>query len=97
MACTCCSSIINVTMSQAARLGHLIVYILLFVLALILGRHYQQYIVEDSVYTYYTVDVSSSLNIDTMYEGCNENYYVECVFRQLIYRASLPFFCFSGV
>ena len=53
-------------MSQAARLGHLIVYILLFVLALILGRHYQQYIVEDSVYTYYTVDVSSSLNIDTM-------------------------------
>ena len=96
MACTCCSSIINVTMSQAARLGHLIVYILLFVLALILGRHYQQYIVEDSVYTYYTVDVSSSLNIDTMYEGCNENYYVECVFRQLIYRASFTLFLFFG-
>lgn len=88
MACTCCTSIVNVTMSQAARLGHLIVFVLVFVLALILGRHYQEYIVEDSVYTYYTVDVSTSLNIASMYKGCNEDYYVECVFRQMMYRAS---------
>ena len=94
MACTCCTSIINMTLSQAARLGHLIVFLVVFVLALILGRHYQQYIVEDSVYTYYTVDVSTSLNIASMYEGCSEDYYVECVFRQMMYRASFALFAF---
>ena len=87
----------NFTLSQMARLGHLVVYILLFGLALILGRHFQQNIVADSTYTYYMVDVSNSLNLSNMYEGCSTNYYEECVFRQLIYRVSCSLTIFFAV
>lgn len=97
MACGCCSGIVNLTLSQMARMGHLIVYILIFVLALVLGRHFQQNIVAESSFTYYVVDVSNSLNIDTMYDGCNTDYMEECVFRQLIYRASCTLTLFFGV
>ena len=84
MACGCCTGIFNATLSQMARFGHLVVYILIFVLSIVMGRHFQQNIVAESSYTYYVVDVSDSLNIASLYDGCNKDYYEECVFRQLV-------------
>lgn len=97
MACGCCTGIFNATLSQMARFGHLVVYILIFVLSIVMGRHFQQNIVAESSYTYYVVDVSDSLNIASLYDGCNKDYYEECVFRQLIYRASCALTVFFGV
>lgn len=77
MACSCCSSVINATLSQAARFGHLLVLLLTFILAIILGKSYPNDI---NGYNYYTkVDLTSD---------CSEDYQENCIYRQLIYRAS---------
>jgi len=88
MACSCCSGIINVTLGTAARFGHLLLFVGLFILAVVMGTQYQDSIVGTSTFTYYYVDVPDSLNIEGLVEGCNSEFIEECVYRQLVYRAS---------
>lgn len=81
MACSCCSSIINATLSQAARFGHLLILLTTFTLAIILGQSYPQDI---NGYNYYTqINLTGSCNLD---------YLDNCIYQQLVYRAS--FACF---
>lgn len=77
MACSCCSSIISATLAQAARFGHMLIIFVVFCLAIVLGQGYTGSI---NGYNYYTqIDLSG---------GCDSAYEKECMYRQLIYRAS---------
>jgi hypothetical protein len=77
MACSCCSSLISASLSQAARFGHLLVVVATFVLAIIIGQQAPNQI---NGYNYYTkVDLTG---------GCDSDYQDSCIYRQLIYRAS---------
>lgn len=81
MACSCCSKLINFTMSQAARFAHMLIILTVFTLAIILGKEYPNDI---NGYNYYTkIDLTG---------GCDEDNQDNCIYRQLIYRAS--FSCF---
>ncbi len=96
MACSCCAGTLNIALGTAARFGHLLVFVGLFTLAAIMGTHYQDSIVGTSTYNYYYVDVPDSLNIEGLIEGCNADYIEECVYRQLMYRASCVLTLFFG-
>lgn len=78
MACSCFTTFLNWTMSQAARFGHLLIIVITFSIAIVLGKAYPASLTQYSQY--------SSLNLT---EGCNASYINECIYRQLIYRASL--------
>jgi hypothetical protein len=81
MACSCCSSLVNATLSQAARFGHLLILLTVFTLAIILGQSYPNDI---NGYNYYTkIDLT---------ENCDVNYEDNCMYNQLIYRASFSLF-----
>jgi len=81
MACSCCTSLINATLAQAARFGHLLVLLATFTIAIILGQSYPNDI---NGYNYYTkIDLTGD---------CDGNYLENCIYSQLIYRAS--FACF---
>lgn len=77
MACKCFGGLVSATLSQAARFGHLLVLVATFVLAIIIGQSYPNNI---NGYNYYTkIDLSL---------GCDSNFNDNCIYRQLIYRAS---------
>lgn len=77
MACSCCSSLISASLAQAARFGHMLVIFATFALAIIIGKSYPNKV---NGYNYYTqIDIT---------EGCDSNYLNDCMYRQLIYRAS---------
>lgn len=78
MACSCFSSALGATMSQAARFGHLLVVVVTFTFAVILGIYYPEKI----------YDYSSQYSEIEISDGCNPAYLDDCVYRQLIYRAS---------
>jgi hypothetical protein len=81
MACSCFTTVLNWTLSQATRFGHLLVLIATFVLAIIIGQSFPD---EINGYTYYTqIDLTS---------GCDEANVTNCIYRQLIYRASFSLF-----
>jgi Serine incorporator (Serinc) len=75
MGCSCLSSAFNFTLSQATRVGHLLIILVTFVLAIVLGRSYPDKIDQYKLYT--------KINLS---EGCYD--VNECIYRQLIYRAS---------
>lgn len=77
MACSCCSSLVSASLAQAARFGHMLVIFVTFALAIIIGKSYPNKI---NGYNYYTqIDIT---------EGCDSDYLNDCMYRQLIYRAS---------
>lgn len=76
-ACSCFTSALNWSMSQAARFSHFIIILMVFIVAIILGQSYSD---KYDGYTQYT-----SINLTT---DCNSDYSKECIYRQLIYRAS---------
>lgn len=65
------------SLSQAARSSHALLVVSLFITAIALGQGNPEYF---DGYTYYTaIDLSTS---------CVEDYSNQCIYRQLIYRAS---------
>ena len=70
-------SLINLSLSQASRIGHLMIIILVFSAAIILGKVYPDKII---VYGSYAKIV--------LVNGCDEGNY-DCIYNQLVYRASL--------
>lgn len=81
LACTCCAGVVSFTLSQAARFGHMLVLFSLFLFAAILGLFSPSYFYDNSQYT--------GLNID---KDCNDAFLDNCIYRQLIYRASFVLF-----
>lgn len=80
MACSCCKSALNYSMSQAARLSHILIIFTTFTLAIILGTSYaDKFAGNYYVETYTTIDIT---------QGCDTSELNECIYRQLIYRAS---------
>lgn len=76
-ACSCFTALLNWTMSQAARFSHILIILLTFTFAIIIGTSYPDQI---NGYNYYTeIDLTSN---------CDTNYINSCIYRQLIYRAS---------
>lgn len=86
MGCSCLSAGINCTLSQASRFGHLLIVIVTFILAIVLGRSYPDKVDQ---YNYYTKISLSS--------GCAVNNVDECIYRQLIYRASFSLVCLFSI
>ena len=82
MACSCCTSLVSASLTQAARFGHVLVILLTFTFAIILGQYYP-----DSLDGY-----SSNLARIDLTSGCDSQYQNNCMYRQLIYRASLSLF-----
>ncbi len=81
IACACCTSVLNFTLSQAARFGHMLVVLATFTLAIILGQSFPDDI---NGYNYYT-----QVNLKG---GCASEYEDNCIYRQLVYRASFSLF-----
>jgi hypothetical protein len=73
-------------MAQAARIGHLIILVALFTFAVILGKSSP-----DGVNHY---NDYSGIALD---ENCGGEYKDECIYRQLIYRASFTLFMLFGI
>lgn len=82
MACSCVSSLVSATLSQAARLGHVLIIFSTFTFAIVLGEYYP-----DSVNGY----ASGLAKID-LTSGCNNSFDDSCIYRQLVYRASFALF-----
>ena len=80
--CSCLSSLFSGTLSQMARFGHLLIILTTFILAIVLGRSYPDKVDEYQLYT--------KINLST---GCNVDNIDECIYRQLIYRASFSLAC----
>jgi len=89
------------TLGQAARLGHLLLYIGTYILATVMGQSFQDSIVGTSSFTIaYYIEIPNSLNIDSLTVGCNPLYITQCVANQLVYRAAAIlcfFFCGMAV
>ena len=94
MACSCLGSVVSMTLGQAARLGHLLLFISVFVFASLMGNQYQTSLVGVSYVTYGYIPIPASLNIESLVEDCDGLYVNECIANQVIYRASciLTFF-----
>jgi hypothetical protein len=82
MACSCLMSIFNATLAQAARFGHILVIVTTFGLAIGLGQSYPS-----EINGYSTQYLKVNLSKD-----CNLEFEDECIYRQLIYRASFSLF-----
>lgn len=77
-ACSCLTSIVNATLSQMVRFAHLLIIFTTFTFAIILGSSYP-----DEINGY-----SSQYTTINLADGCSSQYENECIYRQLIYRAS---------
>ena len=75
--CSCVGSLINLSLSQASRIGHLMIIILIFSADIILGKVYP-----------YRIIVYDSYAKVVLVDGCDEGNY-DCIYNQLVYRASL--------
>lgn len=82
-ACSCCASFISSTLSQAVRFGHILIIIVTYTIAYILGKYYPT-----AVNGYY----SSVLTTINLTDGCDTSNINECIYRQLMYRSSLSLF-----
>jgi hypothetical protein len=81
-ACSCCGSIVSASLGHAQRFGHIVIIVLTFTFAIIVGQYYP-----DKLNGYY----SGVAEID-LTSGCNDLYQDSCMYRQLIYRASFSLF-----
>lgn len=90
LACSCCKGICGTTLSQATRIGHILVVIALYALAVIIGKSIPNEINGYESYTKVELE-----------HNCNHDYKEECIYRQLIYRASfslvLTFFAIGSL
>jgi serine incorporator 1/3 len=77
-ACSCFTTALNWSMSQAARFSHFILILIVFIIAIVLGESYPEKFDGSTEYT-------SQVNLST---GCSGDYLDECIYKQLIYRAS---------
>lgn len=68
-------------MAQVTRLAHVIILVALFLFAIILGKSHPNDLNDYNEF--------SGLNLD---EGCDSNNTSDCIYRQLIYRASFVLF-----
>lgn len=73
-------------MAQATRIGHLIILVALFMFAVIIGKSSP-----DGVNHY---NDYSGIKLD---ENCGGEYQDECIYRQLVYRASFTLFLLFGI
>lgn len=76
-ACNCFGQCIDWTMSQAARFAHAIILCVVFGLAIVLGQSFPN---DVNGYNSYT-----QVNLT---KSCSSSFNDECIYRQLIYRAS---------
>ncbi len=83
IACSCCTSLVNLTLSHLNRLGYLLIVITLFSLASVIGRVYPNAI---NGYSWVVSNISFKVDLT---EHCDSGYLDECIYRQLLYRASL--------
>ena len=86
---TLCSALLNWTMSQARRFSHFLIVLTTISLAVVLGKCYV-----NELQQYQSI---SKLNLTN---GCADDFLSECIYRQLVYRASLScvlLFSFLGV
>lgn len=81
MACGCVRGVLDATMPQISRLGHVLVIAATLALACILGREYSDKV---NGYNQYT---EVKLTTD-----CAADYEDECIYRQLVYRATFALF-----
>lgn len=89
LAYTCFSLVgecVNFTMSQAVRFSYLLIGLIVFSIAVILGKCYP----EKFLLNYYYTDDPIFPDIT---DGCAADYTYECIYRQLIYRASMALTC----
>lgn len=80
-ACSCFSGVLDFTLGQATRFGHALIVLSLFVMAAILGLSNPSYFGDNTEYTRIQFD-----------EGCADGYLDNCIYRQMVYRASLSLF-----
>lgn len=86
LGCSCFGGIVNFTLSQASRFGHMLVLIVPFVLAVSLGLHSPDAFDDNTEY--------SGLHLA---DGCTDEYKNNCIYRQMVYRASFAnFILFTG-
>ena len=97
MGCGCLSSIITSSLGQAARFGHLLLFMSVLLLATVMGGDYQEKLVGDSTIEIVTyVEIPGSLNLTNLLSGCDENSVEECVYNQVVYRACFALTGFFG-
>ena len=82
-ACSCCTSLVNLTLSHLSRIGYLLIVITLFSFANVIGRQYPH---ELDGYSWVVSNISVKVDLT---EHCDKDYLDECIYRQLLYRASL--------
>ncbi len=82
MACSCLMSIFSASLAQASRFGHFLIVAVTFALAIGLGRSRP-----DQIDGYSAAYLKTNLGAH-----CDDDYLNECVYRQLIYRASFSLF-----
>lgn len=82
LACSCFMWLFDATLAQASRFGHILVIIVTFGLACFVGREYSQQV---STFSPFIGDIRLGNN-------CNSVYSDDCIYRQLVYRASLSLF-----
>lgn len=73
---SCLASLLNYTLSQASRAGHLLIIFVTFMAAIVISKSYENNL--DLYFNHAGIDLTS---------GCGGTIR-DCVFRQLIYRAS---------
>jgi hypothetical protein len=94
MSCSLCSSVVSATLGQAVRFGYLLLFVAVMSFAAIMGGSYQSNLVSfGSTKTSLDgglgfVSVSNSLNLDNLMTDCDSNAIDDCVYNQVIYRAS---------
>lgn len=87
-AACCACSILNLALSTMRRVAHLLILILVFSLAIILGRGYPE---KFGVLASVSTVTSSSMQIN-LTGGCSVSFLDECLYRQLVFRAGLALF-----
>jgi Serine incorporator (Serinc) len=75
---SCLASLLNYTLSQASRAGHLLIIFVTFMSAIVIAKSYENNL--DQYFLHAGINLSS---------GCRSSMINDCVFRQLMYRASL--------
>ena len=83
VACSCCTTLVNLTFAHLNRLGYLLIVITLFSLASVIGKLYPNTI---NGYSWVVSNISAKVDLT---EHCDNSYLDECIYRQLLYRASL--------
>lgn len=74
---SCLASLLNYTLSQASRAGHLLIIFVTFMAAIVIAKSYENNL--DKYFLHFDIN---------LFSGCGNGIVDDCIFRQLIYRAS---------